>query len=444
MVGWRKFSLRSLSFVRLLAKEFRELTASRAFWLLLVFVGLLVGHGFITAVGLYAEMSGSGGPAALPQGLTSLDGVLVPTWGAYDLAATLLFPFVAIRMVSSEKESGALKLLLQLPGTLAAKLTAKALVLLFAWLIAWVPGIVAILLWRSYGGHVYAPETLNLLLGHLLRGLLSGALGVAAAALAESAASAAIITLAFTVGTWALDFVAAGRGGFVQQLASYTPTAALRSFEQGLLRLNAVVVIVLVSCAAFAFAAIWLNSGRAIVERLLRVLLVVVIAAGAVWAGANLRATRDVSENRRNSFSVVDEAALRRIDRPLKITVFLSPEDPRLTDFEQNVLRKLRRALDRVTVEYAAGSRTGLFEGADEHYGEIWYELGGQKIVERSTIEEVVLEQIYKLANINAPERSDDDGFPGYPLAAQPKYAAVIFYLFWPVLVIVTWWFSRR
>ena len=436
--------MRSLSFVRLLAKEFRELTASRAFWLLLVFVGLLVGHGFITAVALYAEMSGSGGPAALPQGLTSLDGVLVPTWGAYDLAATLLFPFVAIRMVSSEKESGALKLLLQLPGTLAAKLTAKALVLLFAWLIAWVPGIAAILLWRSYGGHVYAPETLNLLLGHLLRGVLSGALGVAAAALAESAASAAIITLAFTVGTWALDFVAAGRGGFVQQLASYTPTAALRSFEQGLLRLNAVVVIVLVSCAAFAFAAIWLNSGRAIVERLLRVLLLVVIAAGAVWGGANLRATRDVSENRRNSFSVVDEAALRRIDQPLKITVLLSPEDPRLTDFEQNVLRKLRRALNKVTVEYAAGSRTGLFEGADEHYGEIWYELGGQKIVERSTIEEVVLEQIYKLANVDAPERSDDDAFPGYPLAAQPKYAAAIFYLFWPVLVIVTWWLSRR
>jgi hypothetical protein len=174
------------------------------------------------------------------------------------------------------------------------------------------------------------------------------------------------------------------------------------------------------------------------------VLLVVVIAAGAVWAGANLRATRDVSENRRNSFSVVDEAALRRIDQPLKITVLLSPEDPRLTDFEQNVLRKLRRALDKVTVVYAAGSRTGLFEGADEHYGEIWYELGGQKIVERSTIEEVVLEQIYKLANVNAPERSVDDAFPGYPLAAQPKYAAVIFYLFWPVLVIVTWWLSRR
>src|SRR5689334_6105009 len=336
MVGWRRFSLRSQSFLRLLAKEFRELLASRAFWLLLLFVGFLVGHSFITAVGLYAEMSGSGGPAALPQGLSPLDGVLVPTWGAYDLAATLLFPFVAIRMVSSEKESGALKLLLQLPGTLGSKLAAKGLVLLFAWLVAWLPGIVAIILWRSYGGHTYAPETWNLLLGHLLRGLLSGGLGVAAAALADGAASAAIITLAFTVGTWALDFVAAGRGGFVQQLASYTPTAALRSFEQGLLRFNAVAVIVLLSCAGFAFAAIWLNSGHTIGERLLRVVLVVVVAAGAVWGGANLRTTRDVSENRRNSFSVADEAALGRIDQPLKITIFLSPEDPRLTDFEQN------------------------------------------------------------------------------------------------------------
>jgi ABC-type transport system involved in multi-copper enzyme maturation permease subunit len=436
--------LRSPSFVHLLSKEFRELFASRAFWLLLLFVGLLVGHGFITAVSLYAEMSGSGGPAALPQGLNSLDGVLVPAWGAYDLAATLLFPFVAIRMISSEKESGALKLLLQLPGTLISKVTAKGLVLLFAWIIAWSPGLVAILLWRSYGGHVYAPETLNLLAGHLLRGLLSGGLAVAAAALADSAASAAIITLAFTVGTWALDFIAAGRGGFVQQLASYTPTAALRSFEQGLLRWNAVVVFVVLSCAAFGVAVIWLNTGRTTGARLLRTLLLLVVTAGAVWIGAGLRASSDVSENRRNSFSAVDEARLRGIDQPLKITVFLSPEDPRLTDFEQNVLRKLRRSLNRLEVDYAASSRTGLFESGEEHYGEIWYELGGQKMVDRSTIEEVVLEQIYQLAGVNAPERSIDDGFPGYPLATQPKRAAAIFYVVWPLLVIVAWWLSIK
>lgn len=436
--------MRSRSFPQLLAKEFRGLFAVRAFWLLLLFVGLLVGHGFITAVQLYAEMSGSGGPAALPQGLTPLDGVLVPTWGAYDLAATLLFPFVAIRMISAEKESGALKLLLQLPSSLLTKVTVKAIVVLCAWLIAWLPGLVAIVLWRSYGGHLYAPETLNLLLGHLLRGLLSGALAIAFAALTENAASAAIVTLAFTVGTWALDFIAAGRGGVLQQLASYTPTAALRSFEQGLLRLNAALVMVLLSCAAVGFATIWLDTGRAFKFRVSRSLLLLIVTVGLIWGAASLRTAKDVSENRRNSFSAADEATLRRIDQPLKITVYLSPEDPRLTDFEQNVLRKLRRVLGKLDVEYAATSHSGLFETAADHYGEIWYELGGEKAVEPSTIEEVVLDQIYKLANLSSPDRSTEDGFPGYPLSVQPKHAAVIFYFLWPLLVIVSWWLLRR
>jgi len=51
----------SYSFVQIFAKEWRELLASRSFWLLLLMIGPLVGHGFITAVGLYAEASGIGG-----------------------------------------------------------------------------------------------------------------------------------------------------------------------------------------------------------------------------------------------------------------------------------------------------------------------------------------------------------------------------------------------
>src|SRR5215210_4240865 len=103
----RRFFLRSHNFLTLLSMEWKELFASRAFWLLLLMIGLLVGHGFINAVNLYAEASGiGGGPAALAQGLTPLEGILVPTFGAYDLAATLLFPFVAIRVIAAEKETG--------------------------------------------------------------------------------------------------------------------------------------------------------------------------------------------------------------------------------------------------------------------------------------------------------------------------------------------------
>lgn len=429
----------------LMGKEWRELLASRSFWLLLLLIGPLVGHGFITAVNLYAEASGiAGGPAALSQGLTPLDGILTPTFGAYDLAAMFLFPFIAIRLISAEKQSGGLKLLLQLPGSLAGKIFIKGLVFLAGWVLALIPGLIALCLWRSYGGHLYGPETLTLLTGHLLRALLSGGIAVAAAALTESAASAAIVTLGITVGTWALDFMASARGGLLQELASYTPTAALRFFEQGLLRLNTVVVILMLSIAGFALAVVWLNLGRDWRFRILGTAGIVAVVGLAVVGGNRLRGSWDFSENRRSSFSAADENALRQIQQPLHVTVFLAAEDPRLNDLEQNVLRKLRRSLAHVDVDYAAGGRTGLFTGADDHYGEIWYEMNGQKLVERSIIEEVVLEQIYQLAGQKQPERAGENEFTGYPLAARPKFAGMIFYGLWPLFTIVAWWVSRR
>src|SRR5262249_60174640 len=155
-------------------------------------------------------------------GLPPLDGLLAPTFGAYDLAVTLLFPFVAIRLIAAEKESGALKLGLQLPFGVGEMVAAKMLALAAGWLIAWLPGLIAIAMWRAYGGHLYAPETSNLLLGHWLRMLLSAGVGIAAAGLAESAARAAMVTMGFTIGALALDFIAAGRGGWVGALSGLT------------------------------------------------------------------------------------------------------------------------------------------------------------------------------------------------------------------------------
>ena len=437
--------MRSPRWLHLASKECRELSASRAYWLMLLMIGPLVGHSFITAVNLYAEASGiGGGPAALSQGLTPLDGILVPTFGAYDLAVTLLFPFVAIRLIATEKERGALKLLLQFPSSLATSVAMKALVLLLGWLVAWMPGLVAIALWKSYGGHLSAPETLNLLLGHLLRVASSGSVAVAAASVAESAASAAIATLGFTVGTWALDFIGAGRGGWTQELAAYTPTAALRVFEQGLLRLSTMTVTAALSIGGFALATLWLHTGRSWRYRLLVTSVVVITLTAAVSAGAALRPSWDLSENRRNSFSRTDEAALKQIKEPLRVTVYLSPEDPRLTDLERSILSKLQRILPRVEVDYAASGRTGLFEGAEEHYGEVWYEMGGRSVMSRSTTEPIVLEQLYELAVINGPERVEENDFPGYPLPALPKGAPWIFYMIFPAATLVAFWLTRK
>jgi hypothetical protein len=237
--------------------------------------------------------------------------------------------------------------------------------------------------------------------------------------------------------------MAAARGGWLQVLASYTPTAALRFFEQGLLRLSTVVVMLAISLAGFALAVIWLHTGRTLRFRVIATSVVTVVIALIMIGAAGLRSSWDLSENRRNSFAAADEATLRQIKQPLHITVFLSADDPRLTDFEQNVLRKLRRSLPHLEVDYAATGRTGLFAGADDHYGEIWYEMSGRKLSERSTIEEVVLEQIYQLAGVRAPQQRDDTQFSGYPLSAQPKHAGLIFYFLWPLLTILAWWWLR-
>jgi len=107
-------------------------------------------------------------------------------------------------------------------------------------------------------------------------------------------------------------------------------------------------------------------------------------------------------------------------------------------------LRKLRRVLPRLEIDYSSNSRMGLFEKPEDHYGEIWYEMNRQRVMERSTIEEVVLDQIYKLAAIAPPARSAEDTFSGYPLSVKARGASWIFYALWPLITIAAWWVRNR
>ena len=82
----------------LLAKEWRELMASRSWWVMLLLVGPLVGVSFISAVRSYAEASGLYGTAAgVGEAFSPLVGIWAPTFSACELAAAFLLPFVAIR-----------------------------------------------------------------------------------------------------------------------------------------------------------------------------------------------------------------------------------------------------------------------------------------------------------------------------------------------------------
>src|SRR5438094_1637255 len=145
-------------FVWLLDKERRELAASKSWWVMLLAMGPLVGVSFINAVRTYAEASGLNGTAVgVGEAFSPLVGVLAPTFSACELAAAFLLPFVAIRVVAGDKQSGALKIEAQHPMPAFARVGAKAIVLFAGWVVASLAPAVAVVLWKIYGGSIYAP-----------------------------------------------------------------------------------------------------------------------------------------------------------------------------------------------------------------------------------------------------------------------------------------------
>jgi ABC-2 type transport system permease protein len=433
------------SFRPLLAKELWQIAGGRALWTMLLLLCPLVGYSFVQAVSLYGEASGAASQSpALASGLSPLDGVLVPTFGAFYVAVTLLFPFVAIRVLGHEKETGALRLLVQLPYRTSTLIAAKLAAILAAWLIAAVPVFSALAVWQVLGGHLDAPETLDLLFGHLLYGLLVGAIALFAASISESAATAAILTLAFTIGSWVLDFTAAGRPGLFDWLSRLSLTQTLRPFEQGLLSAGLVAGMLAAVAGFAALAAVWLHPGVPARMKLARSLIAIVVAAAVLGISAQLRASLDVAADRRNSFPAADERALHELRAPLTVTVHLAPEDPRYADLRRNVLAKLERTLPNVTVRLAGGRQSVVGMSGEESYGVVDYDYGGRPASSRSTSHREVLPLLYGLAGVPPPAPGSGEDYPGYPLAAEADASLAWFLCGLPLLIAAVWWWSRR
>src|SRR4029078_5560042 len=173
--------------------------ASRSWWVMLLLIGPLVGMSFIGAVRTYGELSGANGTAAgVGEAFSPLVVIWAPTFSACELAAAFLLPFVAIRLVAGDRQSGALKRELQQPMSSFTRIALKALILLAGWMIATLAPLLGLLLWKSYGGSTYSPELLSVILGHLLNASLTIALASAAAASTLHPSTAAILTLSVT------------------------------------------------------------------------------------------------------------------------------------------------------------------------------------------------------------------------------------------------------
>jgi len=428
-----------------MTKEVGELLSGRALWTMLLILCPLVGFSFFQAVALYGEASAAArDQPQLATSLSPLDGILVPTFGAFYVAVTLLFPFVAIRALGREKETGALKLLVQLPYPIPTLVAAKLAAVTAAWLVTLIPTASALLLWLSFGGHLNALETSSLLVGHLLYGLLIGAIALFAAAISDNSASAAIVTLALTIGSWVLDFALAGQSGVLGWVSRLSLTQALRTFEQGLLS-AALVLGMCVAIAGFVtLAAIWLHPGTSLDKKFARTILCVGIAGALLAIATQLRKSSDVSEDKRNSFPVADQRALAGLNERLIITVHLAPEDPRYVDLQRNVLSKLERIVPDVTIRLVTIGQSVIRSAGEVSYGEIEYSYGGRSAKSRSTSHREALPLLYGLAGVPAPTPQIGQEYPGYPLVSDGWIALPWFFVILPLLIAVAWWRWNR
>ena len=417
-----------------LGQEIRNLLASPALWIMLIIISLLVGYSFIQAVDLFSQASQTAlSFPELASGMNPLEGVFVPTFGAYYLTQTLLLPFVAIRLIGLDKQSGALKLLLQLPLSSLALCGLKLTAMVLVWLVSLLPAFSALVLWKTMGGAIYPPEILLLLAGHALYSVTIIAIAMFAATISDSLPTAAMLCLAVTLGSWVLDFAANGQGGILGMAGSLSFTNMLRQCENGLFSSFHLVSFLSLALFFFMVTVIWLHPGRRLSLKLGKTFALLVVL-GMVVSSASLTAKYgDVTENRRHSFNPADTRALETLDQLLTITIHLDPQDSRLLDLEQDVLAKLRRSVPKLKINYVYNKETGLFSAHEnDAYGLIQYEYAGQRDQTYSNSHEEILPIIYALAGIQVIA-DPVTPYGGHPLMADATRYSWWFYIVLPL-----------
>lgn len=431
----------------LFKKELGDLLSAKSTLSLLILSSFLIGYGFIQAVELYSEASRAAlEHRELAAGMNPFEGILVPTLGSLYLITTLLFPFVAIRAISGEKQTATLKLLLQLPVPFSRTFLVKGLVVFLGWALSTLPALLSVGIWFLKGGHANAGELFSLLLGHGL--YASAVIGIAflIASITQSSASAALSVLAVTLGSWVLDFsVSSVSDSWVKSLSFLSLTAGIRPFERGLILSQALLRFLLIGSST-GLLSFFCLSQPGIPSRKKAKFIGIIFGAlvSVALLVSSIRFHADLSEDRRNSFPKVHEEILQHLPNELEIRIALSPDDPRYKDLQRNVLSKLERTVPWVSISLAGTGKSTLFGvGSDDAYGLNEYRYQGKVETSRSTSPRELLPLIYRLAGVSAPEVIESS-YPGYPMVLDPTPFSALFYILLPILFLCLWWWHHR
>jgi hypothetical protein len=424
--------------------EKRELAIAlraRVTWIVVALAALLVGHGFVLALDIYAAASRSVASGALMQReLDPLAGIVRPTLGGARLAVALFVPVLAARILAVEKERGSFGVLALRAGSPLRVVNAKAVAASVVALLLVAPVLSIFALFVGLGGHLDAIETAIAVLGHLLHALFAAAVALAAASWTRTVAQATTLAIVVSVGSWAIE---AGEGfaalAWMGPFEAMSVTRVLAPFEEGIVSVAAIAWLVVAIVIALALA--WIGSSFDLSRRRragfgsFSVALGVVLLAFASRVGA----AYDWTEYRRASLPPAAVADLRSIKEPIAIEVWLDREDSRRRQLERDALAKIRLA--RTDVHIAMPLDDLAASGApvhDEAYGRIVIRVADRTGETRSASRREIVTRIFEIAGRPAPDWSQAQ-YPGYPLALDAtklRIAHVFAYLVLPAIVV--------
>jgi ABC-type transport system involved in multi-copper enzyme maturation permease subunit len=432
----------------LLRRELSIVFRSRATWLALAVSALLVGHGFVLAVDLFAAASESAlRNAIMKREMDPLAGLIRPTLGGLQLATALLLPVIAARGLAVERERrtyGALAL--RALGT-ERVVAAKLLAAIAAGAVLLATPVLLFLAFRIAGGHVYALELFVALSAHGLHVAFIATASVAAAAATRTVAQAITLGVLISMSSWAIEasdgFAALAWMGSLDWAVL---GKRIEPLEQGVLSIGSVAwfaaATLAMVCTAFALGRIG-DAPREIGSTALAL-------AGALVAlyffGHEQRAY-DCSESRRMSLPGNVVQALREDQRPITLTVWLDREDGRRTQVERDALAKLRLARPDMRAETPLDDLGSSTLGAHgDEYGRIVVRVGTNERETRSTSRRELLVLIFEAMERPFPDWSQPS-YPGYPFVARGGLRTLLVtfaYAVLPLLHIVLGWMLTR
>jgi hypothetical protein len=367
--------------------------------------------------------------------------------GGVQLAASLLIPLIAARGLSIERERHSYAALALAAGGTSRVVAAKTLAAAAAASLMLLPVLALLALFGALGGHVAAPETSVAVLGHWLYGLAIAAASVAAAAATRTFAQAAMLAIALTLGSWAID---AGEGfAALAWLARFEWTSVaerLHAFEEGLVSAGAFgwLISLAAGALAIAFSAARIAS---VAERAAQTLPLLALTLVALWMFGNLRWAYDASEQQRVSLPPAVMKALRKLERPIRIEVWLDRDDGRRAQLERDTLAKLRLARPDLQLVTPLDGRDRPEEGVrDDAYGRILVRVGNATRQTRSTSRRELTTLLFEAAGQPLPGWSQAQ-YAGYPLVIERSartLAAATAYALLPGILLVSGWFATQ